>query len=91
MTDADIERMAREAGYDVDGDGITMPHFHADGPADERAHLARFAALVRAQALQDAARECDAEFWRVTKARGGDAAVAAGECADAIRALVDKP
>ena len=49
MTDpATIERLAREAGYDVDTDGITMPYYHPQGPADERAFLSRFADLVLA-------------------------------------------
>lgn len=41
-----LEDMAREAGYDVDAEGVTMPHYHPGGPADERAHLERFAAIV---------------------------------------------
>jgi hypothetical protein len=49
-----IERMAREAGllpYQEKAPGI-------DGAVGDWAALARFAALVRAQALEDAAREC---------------------------------
>ena len=49
-----LEELARQAGYDVDYGGITMPHYHADGPADERAHLARFAALVLEEAAKTA-------------------------------------
>ena len=68
-----LEELAREAGFRLDvTSGSVNTH-----------RLTRFAALV----LEAAARECDAEFWRLTKARGGDAAVAAGECAAAIRAL----
>ena len=72
-----LEELAREAEvWAIPGAILPPSKVH-----NER--LTRFAALV----LEEAARECDAEFWRVTKARGGDAAVAAGECAAAIRAL----
>lgn len=43
-------------------------------------------ALAAVAAEREAcAKLCDAQFWIVTRARGGDAAVAAGECAAAIR------
>lgn len=75
-----LEELARQAG--MERDFSTWYTGDEDNGVSDDA-LARFAALV----LEEAARECDAEFWRVTKARGGDAAVAAGECAAAIRAL----
>jgi len=78
MTPADIERLARQAGLT---DPDLKPWMTDYGNAEAAIRL--FAALV----LEEAAKVCDAEFWRVTKARGGDAAVAAGECGAAIRAL----
>ena len=41
-------------------------------------------ALISAE-RERCAKLCDAQFWIVNRARGGDAAVAAGECAAAIR------
>lgn len=43
----DIERLAKEAGWDVDADGITMPYLAGyHDPADETAFLAKFAGLL---------------------------------------------
>lgn len=42
-------------------------------------------ALAVAAERERCAAICDAQFWRITKWRGGDAAVAAGECAAEIR------
>lgn len=80
-----IEQMAREAGYDVDESDITMPYTHDDDPADEREFLARFAALVRAHALEEAAAVCEQEPER----QNGDMqwVCDASSCAKAIRAL----
>lgn len=61
MTEADVLRIAQEAGF-----GIAHPA------------LARFAALVRAQALEDAAKVCDAE----ASIEG-----IAQRCAEAIRGM----
>lgn len=49
-----------------------------------RAELAEAKETVAAE-RERCAKLCDAQFWIVTRARGGDAAVAAGECAAAIR------
>ena len=88
---ADLERMAREAGYDVDDACITMPHFHTDGPADERAFLARFADLVRADERERAAKVCASIADVVASSAMGarrDAGInTAAACAAAIRAL----
>lgn len=49
-----LEELARQAGYDVDPEGIAMPIYHADGSADERAQLTRFSALVLEEAAKTA-------------------------------------
>ena len=78
---ADIERMARAAGMDRVGNLIYSLGIGSNGGC-EIADLARFAALVRADALEDAAKVCEvAEFNRMDKTRGALA------CAAAIRAL----
>lgn len=59
MDTSTVERLAREAGYDVDDDEITMPTMRDDGPSDEREHLTRFAAAIRREALEEAAMEAD--------------------------------
>lgn len=77
----DIERMAREAGMHNDGQWW----FDGDSNAQcdvSTAALARFAALVRAQALADAARVCEADAF-VDQWRG------LAEAAKRIRALGD--
>jgi hypothetical protein len=51
----DIERMAREAGFDSSPDGHIYPDDSAAREPITEA-LTRFAALVRAQALEDAAK-----------------------------------
>ena len=77
MTPSDIERMAREAGATV----YTNRHFKTEpATAFDAAALARFAALVRAQALDDAA-QCAASLWMI------DGQHSADEFAAAIRAL----
>ena len=74
MTPEELERLAREAGYSVSSYyGISFPQHGAE---DERKLLSRFAALVRAQALEDAALESEA--WDL-------------DCAAAIRALAGQP
>lgn len=56
-----IERLAREAGYDVTkdfdptSDEIGMPYTSGGDPADEREHLSRFAALV----AEECAKVCE--------------------------------
>ena len=80
MTDADVERMAREAGYSVSQYGICFPQHGAE---DERELLSRFAALVRAQALEDAAKACeDSDTFQYDDPGGG--------FAELIRAMKDK-
>ena len=73
----DIESMAREAGMVVVGDQFSLLPF-----------LVRFAALVRAQALEQAARVCEAQeyqYWRASE----DQDFTPQDCADAIRAIAD--
>lgn len=76
-----IEDMAREAN---------LVAWTADGAVCSAGEaLARFAALVRAQALEDAARVCDSlhtDFWA-----GKIDDSSANACAAAVRALKDKP
>lgn len=81
MTPEDIERMAREAGMHNDGQWW----FDGDSNAQcdvSTAALARFAALVRAQALEDAARVALDQHMM-------DGLIHAKACAAAIRALGD--
>ncbi len=83
MTPADIERVASEAGFTVDDGGIYVGQYLLTGTVE------RFAALVRAQALEDAARVCDA---RAKEMRGFTEEEYASEaCAAAIRALAGQP
>ena len=78
-----LEELARQAGYDVDPEGIAMPIYHADGSADERAQLTRFAALVQ----DDAARFLEAH----SRETYGAALREHNEAAAWLRALKDKP
>jgi hypothetical protein len=81
---AEVERLAREAGMTQDGD--CWFSFDA-GDCDVTSHaLARFAALVRAQALEDAAKVCESRQTPGT----GSVAILNG-AAEAIRALKDAP
>lgn len=60
MDTEQIERMAREAGFDVEGGEITLDRVLTTGDApDQRAELERFASLVRAAALEEAANVCE--------------------------------
>jgi hypothetical protein len=68
-----IEALAREAGF-------TLYEHDGSDPQDCKPELARFAALVRDQAMEEAARLID-HTWHKTPA----------EYADAIRALVKPP
>lgn len=69
-----IIELAREAGIKqaVENPSLLMVH-----------ELTRFAALVRAQALEEAADICD-------RVNNYDNPMTAGDCADAIRALKEK-
>jgi hypothetical protein len=86
MTDDTLERLAREAGMlPALGGGFT--YTYGAIPADM---LARFAALVRADALEQAAKVCEAQeyqYWRASE----DQDFTPQDCADAIRALKDTP
>lgn len=80
MTPEDIARMAREAGMHNDG----CWWFDGDSNAQcdvSTAALTRFAALVRAQALEDAAKECEQLNGYANPT----------DCAAAIRALAGQP
>jgi hypothetical protein len=81
MTPDELQRLAREAGLlprQEQAPGI-------DGAVGYWIALARFAALVRAQALEDAANVCG-------QIDDIDPGLVWGErCAAAIRALKDKP
>lgn len=49
-----IERMAREAGWDVENGEITMPYLHGYGDtADETEFLTKFAALLAEDVIQE--------------------------------------
>lgn len=76
-----IERLAREAGFDTDDGQITMPHHHADGPANERSHLERFAALVAEECAKvvEKGKVTFAESYFEINERLGDAAAAIRE------------
>lgn len=51
-----IERLAKEAGWDVDSDGITMPYLSGYyDPADETRLLTKFAALIAEACAKEAA------------------------------------
>jgi hypothetical protein len=85
MTDATLERLAREAGLHNDGSWW----FDADSNAQSdvsTAALARFAALVRVQALEDAALTCEGIAMDDKTGYG-----IAEDCSAAIRALKDAP
>jgi hypothetical protein len=82
-----IEELAREAGLYVDEFGIA-PNAREDAP-DITVAVKRFAALVRAQALEEAARALDQrqrdnEGWTEQEHE-------AEQCAAAVRALAEKP
>lgn len=78
-----LERLAREAGFEVDEDGVFAacgPGLH--DPVECSDMLRRFAALIAEQC----ARECDLvadSYWV------GDGAAAAQSCADGIRDKFD--
>lgn len=79
-----IEQMAREAGFDAFNDDEDRLPFHGYA-------MKHFAALVRAQALEEAAAVCDAmqpvakEFLTAHEVRYFEAGVT--RCAHTIRAL----
>ena len=83
MTDETLERLAREAGLHNDGSWWFDGDSNAQSDVSTAA-LARFAALVRAQALEDAA-QCAAALWMI------DGQHSADEFAAAIRTLKDAP
>lgn len=77
MTDADVERMAREAGVWAVFGAVIPKSMVFNG------RLSRFAALVRAQALEDAAKACeDSDTFQYDDPGGG--------FAELIRAMKDK-
>jgi len=87
------EDLARQAGILQDFD-VGVVYFSERHDGINAADLDRFAALVRAQALEDAARVCDAQkfladgMWELAgdpKDHGGS--LEAEACADAIRAM----
>jgi len=78
MTKDDIIKLAREAGFLIDGDSwIHAGAVLIDGRKSIDKHLERFANLVAAAEREECAKLCDElqQQWRP-----------AGECADAIRA-----
>ena len=94
-----IEALAREAGLCCDKGHWFSP---AGDPEDEidvsTEDLTRFAALIRAQALEDAARACEAraEDHEESASLENDSRFAVyakheRRCASAVRALKDKP
>ena len=81
-----IEQLATEAGL-VYGDG-----WHSDNGADgvDPQYLERFAALVRAAALEEAAKVCDGKErrkWEIMFHGGSLEGIGPLDCAAAIRAL----
>jgi hypothetical protein len=81
----DVEKLARAAGYEVEGGEITMPYLHPGNPADEAAFLARFADLV----LEEAAKVARAQRLGMPGHAGpGPCPILyKGSVEDAIRAL----
>lgn len=84
MTRDELITMAREAGY---------PHAELQWNDQEQAFLERFAGLVAAAEREACARTCEARRQHVKSENGlhaylshSPASVAAGRCADAIRA-----
>ncbi len=89
MTDADIIRMAREAGFEVmddrqDGGGVVIED---QGPPGA---IFRFAALVRAQAMEEAAAACAAKKSDDTDWDTGHWNQAVVQCIFAIRSAAQK-
>lgn len=86
-----IEQMAREAGLERDGTRWFSDSGDPLAAQDvEHAALERFAALVRAQALEDAARVCDDKErrkWEILTGGGKLTGFGPLDCAFAIRAL----
>jgi len=92
MTTDDIIELAKQAGFKdpTPADGyMGNAYDHRDGK-DSGGSLTRFAALVRAAALEEAAGVCDeqAHDWHL-HAKGGPVS-AYNACAAAIRQLKDK-
>ncbi len=88
---ADLERMAREAGMGHAGAWWKSQGADMDVHASQ---LARFAELVRADALERAAKVCAAVYAERSRTFCGfnaDEAEALEQAAAAIRALKDKP
>lgn len=84
MTQDDVIDMARQAGAELYGhpDYATI----CVNGKDASDFVKAFAKLVAAKERKACAKLCDAEFWRATKRDGSSAGVAAGNCAEAIRA-----
>lgn len=80
-----IIELAREAGLYLDGENTQQPLYVLS-----MSELTRFAALVRAQTLEEAAGVCDDKHdeWRFGD--GEDAASGPKDCAAAIRALKEQ-
>ena len=78
MTQDEIMDTARQAGFVVTHIG--------DPIGTNYAMIEAFAKLVAAKEREACAKVCDAEFWHATKRDGSSAGVAAGNCAEAIRA-----
>lgn len=83
LTPAKLQELAREAGLTIDGDSVRSPHLDCVALGD----LARFAALVRAAVLEEAARVCDALEDEITDPYDWPNPAV---CADAIRALAQQ-
>jgi len=79
-----IIEVAREAGFNACNGFSLLIVRHTNGSwVDISEELERFAALVRAAALEEAADICD-------RVNNYDNPMTAGDCADAIRALKEK-
>jgi len=89
MTRDEIIEIARQAGLEQDGEMWFSNTYKTDMDVHIN-HLIAFAKLVEertaAKERKACAKLCDAEFWHATKRDGSSAGVAAGNCAEAIRA-----
>ena len=79
-----IFEQAKDAGFTVTGGRIESPYI---GGSDIGQRLKEFAALVRAESLEEAAKVCDDEQAQLEAMGLDEEAWAAGYCARQIRGL----
>jgi hypothetical protein len=103
----DIEKLAREAGLEYEVDETVFVYEYIPTAASGQCHggtlvmppqpaklseLRRFAALIRAQVLEEAAALCDtmASDKEFERNEGLDRVLGRDDCAEAIRALLQR-